>query len=85
MKGIASSTGLDAEEVDIKEILKEEILEENPIKQSFKDKIVIGCDNKYKAIFDILVLIFVGYSCITTVYIVAFSPELNHNWTVYFE
>ena len=32
MKGIASSTGLDAEEVDIKEILKEEILEENPIK-----------------------------------------------------
>ena len=85
MKGIASGTGLDQGEFDGKEIIKEEVVEANPIKQSFKDKIIISCDNKYKAIFDILVLIFVGYSCITTMYLVAFNPETAHDWTVYFD
>jgi len=55
-------------------------------KQSCKDKIIISCDNKYKAIFDILALVFVGYSCITTMYVVAFNPDIKHGtWTDYFD
>lgn len=58
----------------------------NMIKQSFAEKIIISSENKYKAIFDILVLIFVGYSCVTTLYVVAFNPDIIHGtWSDHFD
>jgi hypothetical protein len=58
----------------------------NMTKQSFAEKIIISSENKYKAIFDILVLIFVGYSCVTTLYVVAFNPDIIHGtWSDHFD
>lgn len=42
-------------------------------KKSWKEKIIIRVDSKWKPIFDIFILIFVGYSCITTLYYIAFE------------
>ena len=50
--------------------------------------IIISADNKYKQIFDALVLVLVGYSCISTIYTVAFEEESENlgliifNWVV---
>lgn len=46
---------------------------------------IISCDNKYKAIFDIVVLLLVGYSCVMTMYIVSFSPVLDNEYLVYID
>ena len=37
-------------------------------KATFQDKIIIGENNKYKAIFDILMLLLVGYSCVVSMF-----------------
>lgn len=42
---------------------------------NIKDKIIIGSDNQYKAIFDIFVLLMVLYSCIHSVFDVAFETN----------
>ena len=49
-------------------------LEESSKEQakSWKEKIIIGSDSKIKAIFDVFVLFLVAYSCVTSVYYVAF-------------
>lgn len=39
----------------------------------FRERIVISANSKWKAIFDMFVLILVGYSCITSMYYAAFS------------
>jgi len=40
---------------------------------SIKERIIISANSKWKAIFDMLILILVGYSCITSMYYAAFS------------
>lgn len=43
----------------------------------FSDKIIIGVDNDHKGMFDVLILLLVGYSCFTTLYYVAFGLPSN--------
>ena len=43
--------------------------------QTFKDKIIINSDSRTKAIFDMYILFLVGYSCVTSVYSVAFQID----------
>jgi len=38
-----------------------------------KDKIIIAHDNKAKAFFDIFILLIVGYSCVSTMLMIAFD------------
>jgi hypothetical protein len=38
-----------------------------------KDKIIISSTSKWKAIFDVFILLLVGYSCITSMLYVAFT------------
>ena len=40
---------------------------------------IISWDNQKKAIFDIFVLLLVGYSCVMTMYIVSFSPKQEND------
>ena len=42
---------------------------------SFKDKIIISSESRPKAVFDMFVLFLVGYSCVTSVYSVAFQID----------
>lgn len=49
--------------------------------KSWREKIIISSDSKVKAIFDVFVLILVGYSCVTSVFYVAFSPEKSNEST----
>lgn len=39
----------------------------------FVDRIIINSDNKIKSFFDVWILILVGYSCLSSMYYVAFS------------
>jgi len=41
------------------------------------DKVIICSESKWKSIFDIWVLFLVGYSCIASLYYVAFSAPSN--------
>jgi len=53
---------------------------------SWNKKIIINPDNKIKAIFDIFILFLVGYSCVTTVYKVAFQEQAdNHSISYYWD
>jgi len=45
--------------------------------KSWKEKLVISSDNRYKAIFDVFILFLVGYSCVTCVFYAAFSETNN--------
>jgi len=40
-----------------------------------KDKIIISSTSKWKAIFDVFILLLVGYSCITSMLYVAFTTS----------
>ena len=51
--------------------------EEEHKHRTFLDKLIISESSKWKAIFDILMLILVGYSCITSIFYVAFSAPTN--------
>ena len=42
-----------------------------------KDKLIISENNKWKATFDVFMLLWVGYSCFTSVYYVTFSSPTN--------
>ena len=53
---------------------------EHPVtteKKSFKDRLIISSENKFKSFFDVWVLVLVGYSCITSMYYVAFNKPTN--------
>jgi hypothetical protein len=41
------------------------------------DRLIISQSSKWKAIFDTTILIVIGYSCVTTVYYVAFSAKMS--------
>lgn len=45
---------------------------------SFLDKFTIHPDSKWKSFFDVCILVLVGYSCITNLYITAFSVEMSY-------
>lgn len=51
--------------------------EESQKNRTFFDKLIISESSKWKAIFDILMLILVGYSCITSIFYVAFNAPSN--------
>lgn len=44
---------------------------------TFQERIIIAHDNRYKAIFDVVILFFVLYSCVTSMYYVAFETIDN--------
>jgi hypothetical protein len=46
---------------------------EDEEEESFMNKLVIDADNPVKSYFDVIILLFVGYSCIQSLYTVAFS------------
>lgn len=46
---------------------------EDEEEESFMNKLVIDADNPIKSYFDVTILLFVGYSCIQSLYTVAFS------------
>ena len=41
--------------------------------RTFAEKIIISSENDVKGAFDVIILFFVGYSCFTTLYYVAFG------------
>lgn len=45
--------------------------------KAWYEKLIISHGNNYKQAFDVLVLLLVGYSCIMTVYQVAFVDKLT--------
>ena len=44
------------------------------MKKTWKERIIIPHDSKWKAIFDVFILLLVGYSCVKSVYYLAFDP-----------
>jgi len=53
---------------------KEEVKNERlPI----KERIIISANSKWKAIFDVLILLLVGYSCVMSMFYAAFSTIEN--------
>lgn len=46
-------------------------------KKTCKDYLIMSENNKWKAAFDVAVLLLVGYSCFTTMYYVAFAQPTN--------
>lgn len=64
----------------------EELIEE---KISFADRIIIQHDAPWKSVFDVVILFLVGYSCISSLYYVAFVSPSNiihiiFDWVVEF-
>ena len=49
---------------------KEEVKNE---KMPIKERIIISANSKWKAIFDVLILLLVGYSCVMSMFYAAFS------------
>ena len=53
--------------------------ESKDTEKSCKEYVIIDADSQWKAIFDICILLLVGYSCVTSMFYVAFSqPEDTH-------
>ena len=48
-------------------------------KKTWKERIIIPHDSKWKAIFDVFILLLVGYSCVISVYYIAFAPKKGDN------
>ena len=48
-------------------------------KKSWKERILIPYDSKWKAIFDVFILLLVGYSCVISVYYIAFEAKKNEH------
>lgn len=48
-------------------------------KKTWKERIIIPHDSKWKAIFDVFILLLVGYSCVISVYYIAFEPKKGDN------
>ena len=42
---------------------------------TWKEQIIIESESRRKAVFDVLILIFVGYSCFTSVFMVSFNLD----------
>lgn len=51
--------------------------EDSDEERPFVDKIVISMDSDWKSVFDVVILLLVGYSCFTTLYYVAFGLPTN--------
>ena len=54
---------------------KEEVKNE---KMPIKERIIISANSKWKAIFDVLILLLVGYSCVMSMFYAAFSTIDDH-------
>lgn len=46
-------------------------------KQSIRERIIISANSKWKAIFDVMILLLVGYSCVTSMFYAAFTTTNN--------
>ena len=51
--------------------------EDDEEKLPFKERIIIDIDSTWKSVFDVTILVLVGYSCFTTLYYVAFGVPTN--------
>ena len=51
--------------------------EEEVEKIPFKERIIIKYDAPWKSVFDVVILLLVGYSCITSLFYVAFVSPTN--------
>lgn len=54
---------------------KEEV---NRERLPIKERIIISANSKWKAIFDVLILLLVGYSCVMSMFYAAFSTIDDH-------
>ena len=54
-----------------KDLLIDQVVDKET--KSFKERIIIKQDAKWKAIFDVFILFNVGYSCVTSMFYAAFS------------
>jgi len=59
--------------VDVKENKSKDNDKDKTPSKSCKEHIIISSNSKWKAIFDVFVLLLVGYSCVTSMYYAAFS------------
>jgi hypothetical protein len=57
---------------------KDQQKETEKMNLSFKEIIVIEPESRWKTIFDVIVLLLVGYSCVTNIYYVAFSQPTSN-------
>ena len=46
-------------------------------KLPFKERIIISSESKYKNIFEVVILLLVGYSCVTSMLYTAFAPPTD--------
>jgi hypothetical protein len=53
--------------------------------KSFKERIIIPHDSQYKAIFEVVILLLVGYSCVTSMLYTAFDPPTNQGIKIFEE
>ena len=64
--------------------IDEGITSKQTARQSWKEKIIIDAEGREKALFDVVILILVGYSCVTTVFHVAFNPATDTKSFAYY-
>lgn len=58
---------------NLSSIHNKEDLKKSEKKKTFSEKLIISYDSRCKAIFDIWIVLLVGYSCPTSMFYVAFS------------
>jgi hypothetical protein len=54
----------------------------NSLWNRWKDKFIISQKSQWKAVFDIWMLVLVGYSCFTTIFYVSFQVDAVGIWDV---
>ena len=47
------------------------------------DRFVIGIDHPIKSKWDVFILLLVAYSCISSMYMVAFEPSKQEAWVIW--
>jgi len=54
-------------------------------KQDWKERIIIPHDSWWKPVFDIIILLLVGYSCVTSMLYATFQSPTNKNIQIFEE
>ena len=74
---IFESTAINCGGPWVSNVEKSPMEQETKENKTWKDRLIISGDNKYKAIFDVFILFLVGYSCVTCVFYAAFKETDN--------
>eukprot|EP01017_Pseudomicrothorax_dubius_P043558 TRINITY_DN7278_c0_g2_i1.p1 TRINITY_DN7278_c0_g2~~TRINITY_DN7278_c0_g2_i1.p1 ORF type:complete len:606 (-),score=184.94 TRINITY_DN7278_c0_g2_i1:149-1966(-) len=59
--------------------------EDEDANRSLIQRLIISINNPYKSIFDIMILVLIGYSCITTAYYISFDYDPEAAGHIFFE